>query len=449
MPVRFLPVLAAALLLVINRPAVTCAADDFETEKLANWHQWRGPLATGVAPQADPPIEWSQNRNLKWKAEIPGVGKSSPVIWGNRVFLTTAMNTQKKVPGALPPDQQPKRPFDITFPDTLYEYIVLCLDRDSGRIMWQETAIVAQPNEGHHGDSSYASASVTTDGERVYVSFGSRGLYCYSVDGKPQWKHGLKDVNTRNSFGEGSSPVVHGDIVVLNRDNETNSQILALNARTGNVVWEAQRDEISAWATPLILEYAGRTQVITSASKRVRSYDLQTGDLNWECGGQVTNVTPSPVPYKDHVICMSGYRGSIAMSLPLSARGDITDSPQIAWQFQRDTPYVPSPLLYDDLLYFNKLNTAIFTALDAATGEVRMETLRLPDIANVYASPVGAAGRIYVVARDGTTLVMKKGVTVEVLATNRLDDAIDASPAIAGSQMFLRGQNHLYCLENE
>jgi outer membrane protein assembly factor BamB len=424
------------------------AADELSTERGHNWHQWRGPEATGVAPHGDPPIEWDQTRNVKWKVEIPGQGKSTPIVWGHRVFLITAVNTGQVVEGVVKPEDQPQRQFGIKFPNTLFRFVVLCLDRETGKILWQQTAVEELPHEGHHGDNSHASASPTTDGKLLYVSFGSRGVYCYDLDGQPQWQRKLGNVETRLSFGEASSPVVHGDMVLLNRDNETESQLLAFDARTGDPRWQAKREEISAWATPLVVEHDGRTQVITNASRRVRSYDLSTGELLWECGGQVGNVTPSPVPFGQHVICMSGYRGSIAVSLPLAAKGDITGGDQIAWRYDRDTPYVPSPLLYGDMLYFNKSNNAVLTCLDAKTGQPLLDATRLEGLSNMYASPVGAADRVYLVGRNGTTLVLKRAPTLEVLATNKLDDLMDASPAIAGKQLFLRGEKHLYCLES-
>jgi outer membrane protein assembly factor BamB len=325
----------------------------------------------------------------------------------------------------------------------------LCLDRKTGKTIWERTAVEDLPNEGHHGDSSFASASPTTDGQRLYVSFGSRGIFCYDLSGELQWKRPIDTVQTRLSFGEACSPVVHGDSLVLNRDNEGHSHLLVLDARTGEVRWRAERDEVSAWATPLVIEHNGRTQVITNASKRVRSYDLATGEVLWECGGQVSNVIPSPVLCGDLVCCMSGYKGSAVYAIPLDATGDITDTPRIAWKYDRDTPYVPSPLLYGDQLYFNKVNNAILTCLNARTGESILEATRLPDLNNIYASPVGAADRVYFVGRDGTTLVLKHGAKLEPLATNRLDDPMDASPAIAGKQLFLRGRKHLYCLEGQ
>ncbi|MGE3780361.1 MAG: PQQ-binding-like beta-propeller repeat protein, partial [Pirellulaceae bacterium] len=365
---RFLPrVLISSSAWLLALPLAVVAAE-FEQERLANWHQWRGPLANGVAPQGDPPTTWSESSHVKWKVAVPGKGKSTPIVWQDRVYLLSAEATSEVVASAARPEDQPERPFGIKFPNTKYRYLVICLDRATGRTLWTQVATVDLPHEGHHGDNSFASASPTTDGEYLYVSFGSRGLYCYDLAGQLQWSRKLDNVTTRLSFGEACSPVVHGHTLIMNRDNDSKSQILALDTRTGETRWTADRDEISAWATPLIIEQGGRTQVVTSASNRVRSYDLATGEVLWQCGGQVSNVIPCPVQLGEMVICASGYKGSVAMALPLSARGDITDSAQIAWRYDRDTPYVPSPLLYGDLLYFNKSNSGILTCLDAHTG---------------------------------------------------------------------------------
>jgi outer membrane protein assembly factor BamB len=426
--------------------ATVASAAEPSTDRLSNWHHWRGPEATGVAPLANPPLQWDEESNLQWKVEIPGRGSSTPIIWNDRVFILTAINTGREGEVAPPPANQPPNPFGIKTPNTFYRFVVMCFDRASGQLLWEQTAAEVLPHEGHHQDNSFASASPTTDGRYLYVSFGSRGLYCYDLDGKPQWKYPLPAVQTRLSFGEASSPVIHGDSLVLNRDNDGKSQIVVLDAQTGKLRWTRDRDEMSAWATPLVVDYAGRTQVITNASNRVRSYDLATGEVIWQCGGQVGNVIPSPVRYGDQVLCLSGYKGSAAFAIPLDSKGDITGTDRIAWHYDRDTPYVPSPLLYGDLVYFNKQNSGILTCLNAKTGKPAWEAKRLPDLANVYASPVGAADRVYFVGRDGTTTVLKHGPTLEILSTNKLNDPVDASPAVAGKQLFLRSRKFLYCL---
>jgi outer membrane protein assembly factor BamB len=413
---------------------------------LANWPQFRGPLACGVAPQGQPPVEWSPEKNVRWKVEVPGVGSSTPVVWNDKVFLLTAIETDRQAEGVPDPADQPKRPFGIVFPNRVHQFVVLCLDRATGKTLWQQVAAELVPHEGHHPDNDFASATPVTDGQRLYVSFGSRGVYCYDLAGNLQWQHDLGDLSTRLSFGEGSSPALHGNRLVTTWDHEGQSFVAAQDAATGEVVWRKDRDESSTWATPLIVEREGKTQVITNASNKVRSYDLDSGELLWECGGQVANVSPCPVANDKLVYCMSGYRGSALFALPFDQRGDLTGSDKIAWKHDRGTPYVPSPLLYDNRLYFTQSNEGILSCLDAATGKVVIDRTRLPGIRQMYASPVGAAGRVYLTSRDGVTLVIKHADTFEVLATNRLDEPIDASPAIAGKDLFLRTTKHLYCL---
>lgn len=421
-------------------------AQDFEVEKHKNWHQWRGPEASGVSRSATPPLEWDAEKNIQWKVPIAGEGTGSPIVWGDKVFVLTSINTGKVDPSLPKPEDQPKRQFGITFPNTTYEFVVICLDRNTGNEIWKRTAIEKVPHEGHHGDNNFASYSPTTDGKRLYAWFGSAGLYCYDLDGEQLWSRDLGPVSTRLSFGEGSSPVVHGNRLVINRDNEGGSYILCLNAENGETIWKKDREEGSGWSTPLIVEAAGKTQVIVNASNRVRSYNLEDGTTLWECGGQVGNVTPSPVSMDSMVICMSGYRGSAAIAIPLDSEGDITDEKKTLWTLNRGTPYVPSPLLYDGLLFFNQSNNGILSAVDAKTGEVAIERTRMEGVPNIYASPVGAADRVYFVGRDGTTLVIAKDREYKVLAVNRLGEAMDASPALVGNQIFLRGKKHLYCI---
>ena len=424
-------------------------AQSFEELKPKNWHQWRGPEANGVSSTAKPPTRWDEGTNVRWKVPLDGQGSSTPIVWENKVLLLTAINTGKVDPSLPRPEDQPKRVFGITYPNTEYEFVVLCLDRNSGKELWRRTATKKIPHEGHHGDNNFASASPTTDGERLYCWFGSAGLFCYDLTGKKLWERDFGKVGMEASLGEGCSPVVHDGKVVIVRDQQRQSYIEVVNAKTGKTRWKANREEPGAWATPIVVEHGGKRQVITSASNRVRSYDLKDGRIIWQCGGLTGNVIPSPVVDSGIVYCMSGYQGHVLLALPISATGDISDSDAIVWTKRRGTPYIPSPLLYDGRLYFNQSNRAILSCLDARTGDTILERTRLPGISNVYASPVGADGRIYITGRKGTTLVLQRSRELKVLATNKLADAIDASPALAGSQLFLRGRRFLYCIAEE
>lgn len=412
------------------------------------WHQWRGPEANGVSRTAKPPVEWSEDRNIKWKVAIDGQGNASPIVWGDKVFVLTAINTGRVDPSLPKPEDQPKRVFGIKHPNTFYKFEVLCLDRQTGKELWRQTASEHVPHEGTHHDADFASASPTTDGERLYCWFGSAGMYCYDLGGKRLWQRDLGKAYVGASLGEGCSPVVYKGKVVIVRDHARQSSIEVLDARTGKTLWKKDRDEPNAWATPRVAEHSGKAQVITAASNWIRSYDLSSGDIIWQCSGLTGNVTPSPVVDGDVVYCMSGYKGYSLLALPLDARGDIARSDKIIWSRDRGTPYVPSPVLYDGMLYFTQSNQAILTALDSRTGETLLERSRIPEVSNIYSSPVGADGRVYFTGRNGATVVLKRQNKLEVLATNKLDDEFNASPAMAGRQLFLRGRNSLYCIEN-
>lgn len=411
-----------------------------------NWGQWRGPEHNGVSRTATPPVEWSEEKNVQWKATLPGSGNSAPIIWGDKLFFLTSINTGKIDPLLPKPEDQPKRVFGITFPNTTYQLVVLCLDRNTGRELWRRTVKELIPHEGHHKDASFASSSPVTDGERLYCWFGSSGLFCFDLDGKLLWERDLGKVHVGASLGEGTSPALHDGRLVVVRDHSRQSYIETLDAKSGKTLWKKDRDEGNTWATPAIVKHSGVTQVITGGSKRIRSYDLSSGEIVWECGGLTGNAIPCPVIQEDHVICMTGYQGHVALAIPLSSTGDITGSKKIIWSHDRGTPYIPSPLLYDGLVWFNQSNQGLWTCLDANTGETHVDRERLPGIRNIYSSPVGADGRIYATGRDGTTLVLKRDKALNVLATNKLDDSINASPALVGDQFYLRGDRFLYCL---
>ncbi len=428
------------------------AADDSSSLVQQSWHQWRGPLACGVAPQADPPIEWDENKNVKWRVKLPGESTATPIVWGDQIFLATAIKTDLTLEVAAD-DAAPKARVRFSKPTNYYQFVVMCVDRRTGTTLWQHMAKEDVPHEGHHPDGSFAAASPMTDGKLLYVSFGSRGVYCYDLAGNPQWSRDLGRMTISNTFGEGSSPVVHGDSVVVNWDHQDGSFITALDAKTGETRWKVERDEKSTWATPLVVEYNGRSQVIVHGSKRVRSYDLASGELIWACGGQTPSAIPCPVSDGQNVYCMSGFLGNAVYAIPLNTEGDITElarkteAEKIAWKrVEPGAPYVPSPLLYGEMLYFMGGNKGILTCLDAKTGKNVIERTRVEGISNIYASPVGAADRVYFTSREGTTVVIKKGPELEILATNKLDDRFDASMAVVGGEIFLRGKEHLYCI---
>ena len=425
----------------------TLAVGESDSE---NWHQWRGPDGTGVSATANPPVRWSESENIKWKVDIEGRGTSTPIIWGNKVFVLTAIDTGKKDPSIPDPQDQPKTNFfDIKRPNTEHAFVVMCLDRESGKELWRDIANSKIPHEGAHNDNDFASASPTTDGKHLYCWFGSAGLFCYDLEGNKIWERNLGEAKVGSSLGEGCSPVLHDGKLVIVRDHAGQSTIEVLDAKTGATIWRHDREEDNAWATPPVIRHSGRTQVITAASGFVRSYDLDSGEVIWQCSGLTGNVIPCPVIQGDYVICMSGYQGYAAMAIPLTETGDISDSDRILWRIDRGTPYIPSPLLYDGLLFFNQSNQSILTCLDAETGEVAYGPKRVGELSNVYSSPVGAANRVYITGRNGTTLVLKRSAEFEELATNRLDERFDASPALAGDQLFLRGAKHLYCISAE
>jgi outer membrane protein assembly factor BamB len=439
----------------------TVLAADFTTERPRNWHHWRGPDANGVGALADPPVEWSEDKNIKWKVEVPGKGSATPIVWNDRVFVLTAVETDRKGK-SVAADTQPESPAAPQngqrgrsrgfgrgeTPTNYYQFTVLCFDRQTGAKLWEQIAAEEVPHEGHHDTNTFASGSPTTDGSYLYASFGSAGIFCYDLDGKLQWKRDLGNMQTRNAFGEGGSPTLSGDTLIVPWDHEGPSFVTALDAKTGETRWKVDRDEKSTWATPLVVEGDGRTQVVLNGSNRVRSYDLHDGSLIWECGGQVTNPIPSPITEKGLVYCMTGYRGNAVYAIPLTAHGDITDTDKIAWHRTDNGPYVSSPVIYKGLIYHTKARSATLSCLKPDTGEVVVGPIRLPELRDLYASPVAAADRIYFTDRNGVTLVLQHGPELKVLATNKLGEGIDASPALVGKELFLRGQQHLYCIAN-
>ena len=320
----------------------------------------------------------------------------------------------------------------------------MCLDRQTGRTLWEKTIRKEIPHEGIQPSNSYSSGSPVTDGEHVYSSFGSRGLYCHDFNGRLIWEKDLGKVSV--TFGEGSSPALHGDKLFVLQDNNGQSFLYAFDKKTGQEIWKVNRDEESGWTTPYIIEHAGKVQVIVNGSNAVRSYDPETGKVLWQCSGLGSNPVPVIVSDQKNVYAMSGHREPAALAIELGHTGDLTGTEAVKWKIERGTAYVPSPLLYDGLLYFCQRTSGILTCLDAATGKAHFEEQRLPDIPGVYASPIGVQNRIYLAGQNGTTVILAKAEELNVLASNKLDDGFDASPAVVGNELFLRGRNNLYCI---
>ena len=409
------------------------------------WPQWRGPHFKGVSTTANPPVTWSENKNIVWKTPLPGRGNSTPVVWGDRLFVTSAVpagvtgQAQHAPRGGLPQRG-------------MHRFVVLALDRKTGKTLWERTAREQEPHEASHFENgTWASGSPITDGRRVFAYFESFGLYAYDLDGKMLWEKDFGDKRMRNEFGEGSTPVLHGDTLVVVWDHlNGQSFVTAIDARDGRELWRVARKEIDTWATPIVVEANGRPQVVVPAMERVRSYDLANGNVVWESDGLTMNAIPSPVFEDGILFLMSGFRGNDLKAIRVAdAKGDIDGTGAILWTMDRDTPYVPSPLLYDGILYFLKSNNGIVTALDAKTGKPHYSQQRLEGVPNVFASPVGARGRIYLPGREGATAVIKSGPAFEVLATNMLDDSFDASPALVDNVMYLRGYKSLYAIAEQ
>jgi outer membrane protein assembly factor BamB len=432
--------LTAVTLMAATTLAVSLSGDR-EGDKY--WPQWRGPHATGVSKTADPPTEWSESRNVRWKIEVPGRGSSSPVAWGDRLFLTTA------IPAGASLDEGHK-PRGGMSPRVAHQFKLFAIDRATGKIAWEQTAREETPHEASHQDNgTWASASAITDGEHVIASFESRGIYCYDMNGTLVWQKDLGDKKMRNEFGEGSTPVLHGSTLVVVWDHFVpgESFVVALDKRTGNELWRVKRDEIDTWATPAVIEEGGRTHVVVPGMNRLRSYDLKSGAILWETAGLTMNPIPSPVHADGMVFATSGFRGNSLKAIRLDgAKGDITSSGHVVWTLDRDTPYVPSPLLYDGILYILKTNNGLLSAFDARSGKPLYQVQRLEKAPNVFASPVAAAGRVYIPGRDGTIVVLRHGPTFQVLAENTLDDGFDASPALVGQDIYLRGYKYLYAI---
>lgn len=404
-----------------------------------NWPQWRGPLATGEALSGNPPIEWSEQKNVRWKTRLSGIGHSTPAVWANTIFVTAAETTQSDaVSGGIVTAKKPVK------------FLLIAVDRETGQVKWQRIAREEVPHQTRNDMGAWTNASPITDGQRVYAFFGSRGLYCYTFDGKLIWEKDFGDMDTGGDMGEGASPALYKDMLIVQWDHYGDDFIVALEASTGKEIWRKKRDERISWTTPLIVEEAGRVHVITIAENWIQSYDITNGDVIWKTEGTKYGNISSPVAAEGIAYVGSGLKtGKISAVRLKGAEGDITGSSSILWTYDEYFPYVPSPLLLGGLLYFTKGEVGFLTCLDAATGKAHYSNKRLSDISHIFASPSGVQDKVYILGRDGVTIVIRNGPEFQVLSTNSLDDNFDASPVIVGDEIYLRGHQYLYCISRQ
>lgn len=415
-----------------------------------DWGHWRGVKGNGVA-KASPPTDWSDSKNVKWKIAIDGKGSGSPIISGDKLFVITGVPMAKA--GSESPRAgggggrggrrgggRPAAPGEL-------ELKVLCFDRNNGKLLWEQTAAKVKPKSGIHADNNFASASPCTDGEHLYAHFGSNGLFCYSLDGVLKWKReDFAPMTTRGSFGEGSSPTLAGDMIIVPYDHEGDSFLYAIDKKTGKDIWKVARDEPTNWATPIIVDHDGKQQIVMNGQNYARAYDLKTGDELWRCSGQVDRPCATPVVSDDLVVVTSGHRGAFMGAFKLDGKGDIKGSKHVAWSLNRDTPDIASPVLSENRLYFTKGKDAILSCYDVKTGKPFYTATRVPGLQKLYASPVIAGGNVYITDRRGTTVVIKDSEKFEVVATNSVGETVDATPAPVDKLLYIRGEKHLFCI---
>jgi hypothetical protein len=477
MPHALSPALALFVL------ALPCAAGGEE------WPQFRGPGGSGSSNEAKLPSEWSAEKNVAWKVEAPGRGWSSPIVWGDKVFLTAAYSTEE--PKAKPEEGERGQPGGRrggggdSPPDQVYRWEVSCLDRASGKVLWKQVALESKPRISTHGSNTYASETPVTDGERVYAYFGMHGLYCYDFDGKLLWKADPGSHEMMMGWGTSSSPVIDAGLVFLQIDNEEESVLMAFDCKTGEEQWSVPREEHSNWSTPLVWKNKARTELVTCGAQKAISYDPSNGAVLWELstGG---SARATPVCDEERLYIGTGARGGggrrggggapgggppgggppsggppgggggasggTLFAVKAGATGDITPkegesaNDGIAWSQAKAGPPMASPLLYQGYVYVLEQDGGMLSCYDAKTGAPAYAKERIPDAAAFWASPWAYDVKVFCLDDQGTTYVLRAGPKLEILGKNALDDQFWATPAIAGGSLILRGVASIYCI---
>jgi outer membrane protein assembly factor BamB len=409
------------------------------------WPHWRGPLANGVVEEGTPPMEWGGAKNIDWVTQVVGTGASTPIIVGDRLFVVSAEETSRAVD---PPTT--KHPDARTEPSQWYQrFWLTALNRVTGQELWRKQLAEAAPHEGHHRTNTYAGGSPVTDGKRLYISLGTRGLYACDFDGNVLWRKDLGAMRTRRGWGEASTPSIRGKHLIVAWDSEDQSRLMNLNANSGETQWEVLRDEPSNWSTPIFVPSESGLQVVLNGTNRVRGYSVVSGESIWEVGSLSANAIPSPVFDDQFIFCMSGYQKSVIYAVPRGAQGDLTGTNRIGWSVDRNTPYVASPLYYRGQLYMTKGLGSRLSILDPKTGAAFVEAEPIKGLTSVYASPIGVNGFVYIVDREGNTAVLKAGKTLDLIAVNRINDTVDASPVVVKDRLYLRSWTAVYCIREQ
>lgn len=417
------PVIGSSRAVEGSDPVVSMVAPEGEASKY--WPHWRGPSMQGLASGSGYPEKWSDTENVVWKVSVPGRGHSSPIIWGDRLFLTTATENGSR-------------------------RSILCFNRSDGSLLW-ETVVPESPAEQVHQKNSYASSSPTTDGERIYAYFGSAGLMAVDFEGKVAWYADFGPINLYH--GPGSSPLLYRDRIILSQDQVSFSRgteassgfIVAIDKKTGNEIWRKSRKPKPGWGSPIAIQVDDHEEIIVSSSRNIEAYNPMTGDVIWNCRGNTMEVIPMPVVGHGMVYCSSGRAGPTLAVKP-GGKGDVTDT-HVVWSTPKGSPFVPSPLLYGDYLYTINDMAGIASCHDAKTGEL-IGQIRLgePKREGFSASPVAVEGRIYFVNDDGEAFVLNPAPDFKLLHVNSMCERILASPALVDGKWYFRTDSHLICI---
>jgi outer membrane protein assembly factor BamB len=459
-----------------------------------DWPQFRGPNGSAVSNDKKLPTEWDAKTNIAWKKELAGYGWSSPIVWGDKVFVTSATSDKQRKPmgfgpggGGGPGGGRPGGggpggggfgPGGGRAPDAVYKWEVYCLSATDGKVLWHETAAEHKPKMGINPGNTYATETPVTDGERVYAYFGGTGVFCFDMSGKQLWKADLGAYKMAMGYGTGSSPALDGDRLFIQCDNDEKSFLVALDAKTGKELWKTARTEKSSWTTPFIWKNKERTEVVCMGLPKVRSYDPATGKQLWELGGLNGQVKASPAASAELLYLgtgggFGGFGGPGGrpggggpggggmgngarplFAIKAGASGDLTlksgdtSNDGVAWYQAKAGPTTASPLLYDGHLYILEERGGLLNCLDAKTGkEIYRE--RLTGARGFTSSPWAGDGKVYCLSEDGDTYVVQAGAEFKLLGKNKFDEMCYATPAVAGSALYLRTVDHLYCVKQK